>query len=80
MSVDDRKWFACDTRNIDLLAFMSTFLMGLRIHMANDPVDTIPQSMQRKKIQKFVHYTVKYTMMVLLILFACTTFYKFVNK
>lgn len=74
MNNDDKRLFACDTRDIDLLSFMPSFFMGLRIYIMNDPLDTLPASMKRKRIQKIAHSTLIYTLWFLAILFLYAIF------
>lgn len=73
MSDYDKKLFASDTRTVDLLEFLPTFLMGLRVYIADDPLDTLAESMKKKRIQMVAHYTLKYTIWAIFL----TVFYAF---
>lgn len=69
MTDDDKKLFPSDTRNIDLLAFLPAFFIGLRLYVIKDPIDTLDESLKKREIQKFIHFTLKYTIWTLIILF-----------
>lgn len=63
----DKQLFASDTRTVDLIKNLPTFLLGLRVYIAEDPLDTVKESMKRKTMQLTVHLIVKYTFYALFI-------------
>ncbi|KAJ8919471.1 hypothetical protein NQ315_016571 [Exocentrus adspersus] len=50
MSEEDRKLFPCDLRNLDWEKYMERLVIGTRIYLLKDPMDTLPQA--RKNLRR----------------------------
>lgn len=60
MSDADKKVFPADATKFKWDKFVYLYYAGLRVHALGDPLDTWPQSKQRLKLLKVIHYTLIY--------------------
>ncbi|KAJ8919474.1 hypothetical protein NQ315_016574 [Exocentrus adspersus] len=47
MSEDDKKLFPCDPGNLDWEKYMERLVIGYRLYLYKDPLDTLPQARKR---------------------------------
>lgn len=62
MSEVDKKLFPADSRTFDWVKFRYAYFVGIRVYIMGDPLDTFPQSKQKLRKLKYIHYTLKYTL------------------
>lgn len=67
MSDVDRKLFPADSRTFDWVKFRYAYFVGIRVYVMDDPLDTFPRSKQKLRKLKYIHYTLKYTLISLAI-------------
>ncbi|XP_015172637.1 PREDICTED: putative fatty acyl-CoA reductase CG5065 [Polistes dominula] len=51
---EDRELFYCDMKDVVWDTFFRTYLLGIRIYLLNDPIETIPQA--RKKWKRYLSF------------------------
>lgn len=54
-----RKQFECDPRTLKWDEFFYTYIIGLRVNLRNDPLDTLPVALKRQKQFTVLHYTLQ---------------------
>lgn len=68
MSDVDKKLFPSDSRNFEWTKFLYAYFAGMRVYVLLDPLDTYPQSKIKLRKLKYIHYTLKYSFISILIL------------
>lgn len=51
LTFKDREYFYCDIRDVDWNVYFETYILGIRIYLLKDPLDTLQQA--RDKWQKY---------------------------
>ncbi|XP_033211429.1 fatty acyl-CoA reductase wat-like [Belonocnema kinseyi] len=71
-SLDDQKLFPFSMDNFDWDDFMKNCMMGIRIHIFKDPLDTIPAARKRRMRFLVYHNILKYTIIFFGLWTVCT--------
>lgn len=57
----DKKLFPSDSKNFDWPKFIFPYYAGLRQYVLMDPLETYPESQIKLRKLKYIHYTLKYS-------------------
>lgn len=68
MSEVDKKLFPSDSRNFVWTKFIYSYYAGMRVYVLLDPMETFPKSKIKLRKLKYVHYTLKYSFISILVL------------
>lgn len=68
MSDLDKKIFPADSRNFDWIKFRYPYFVGMRVYVMDDPLETFPQSKIKLRKLRIIHFTLKYTLIILSII------------
>lgn len=74
----DRKLFPADSRNFDWYKFIYPYFAGLRRFVLRDPIETYPQSKAKLRKLKFIHYTIKYSFISIVMLLLYVLLLKYI--
>lgn len=64
----DKKLFPSDSRNFEWHKFIYAYFAGMRVYVLMDPLDTFPKSKIKLRKLKYIHYTLKYSFIIILVL------------
>ncbi|XP_055327151.1 fatty acyl-CoA reductase wat-like isoform X2 [Sitodiplosis mosellana] len=67
MTEYDRKYFICDPRVVDWKKYYIVYIIGGRKHLLRDSFDNFEQACKRMTRLKYLHYTLKYTCIALIL-------------
>lgn len=62
MSDVDKKLFPSDSRNFVWTKFLFAYYAGMRVYVLLDPLETFPKSKIKLRKLKYIHYTLKYSL------------------
>lgn len=68
MSDVDKKLFPSDSRNFVWTNFIFAYYAGMRVYVLMDPLETFPKSKIKLRKLKYIHYTLKYSLIGILAL------------
>ena len=71
-----KEFFKCNIKNLDWDEYFYCSIRGLRMHMVNDPLDTVEAARRRYQKLKIAHYTI-ITLSFLLMLWVTVHFLSF---
>ncbi len=58
MSEEDEKFFRCNVFKFDILEYCYSYMMGIRIYLGNDPLETMEFAKRRFMMLRIVYYPV----------------------
>ncbi|XP_031621105.1 fatty acyl-CoA reductase wat-like [Contarinia nasturtii] len=64
----DKKLFPSDSRNFEWHKFIYAYFAGMRVYVLMDPLETFPKSKLKLRKLKYIHYTLKYSFITILVL------------
>ncbi|XP_022905308.1 fatty acyl-CoA reductase wat-like [Onthophagus taurus] len=64
LSEEDQKVFSFNIANLNWIDYLKTYILGIRLYLLKDPIETIPQARQRQTILKLLHVLMKMTFWV----------------
>lgn len=68
MTETDKKLFPSDSRDFEWHNFLYAYFTGMRVYVLEDPLETFPQSQIKLRKLKYIHYTLKYSFIIILAL------------
>lgn len=76
MTEYDRKYYVCDPRIVEWKKYYVIYVIGARKHLLNDSFDNYKQAFKRMTFLKYLHYSVKYTCIAVILFSFYTLFLK----
>ncbi|XP_031621106.1 fatty acyl-CoA reductase wat-like [Contarinia nasturtii] len=67
MTEYDRKYYICDPRIVDWKKYYVIYVIGARKHLLDDSFDNYKQAYKRMHLLKYLHYSVKYTFIAVIL-------------
>lgn len=68
MSDVDKRLFPADSRTFEWHKFLYAYYAGMRVYVLMDPLETFPQSKAKLRKLKYIHFTLKYSFLIILVL------------
>ncbi|XP_043486970.1 fatty acyl-CoA reductase wat-like [Polistes fuscatus] len=59
LSIEDRELFFCDMKDFVWDNYFKTFLLGIRLYILKDPIETLPQARKKWRRLYWIHQTCK---------------------
>src|SRR5699024_2444302 len=56
MSKEDKRIFKFDSKNIAFVPYFRSCILGIRVNVLKDPVDTLPEGREKVKMLLVTHY------------------------
>lgn len=80
MSQADEHAFQMDIKKIDWIEYLHTMVLGMRLYIAKDEINTIPTAKKRMRKLVVAHFLLKYALFAFIIYYSCTTIFTLVSN
>lgn len=80
MTKYDQQYYICDPRVVNWKKYYIIYLIGGRKHLLRDSFDNYKQAVKRMTRLKYLHYTLKYTCIAVILFLFYTLFVKICLK
>ncbi|XP_015189986.1 PREDICTED: putative fatty acyl-CoA reductase CG5065 [Polistes dominula] len=75
---EDQELFYCDIKDVFWDNYFRTFLLGVRLYLLKDPMETVPKARKKWRRLYWIHQTVKYLFASIFITIVCILIYKLI--
>lgn len=80
MSTKDKDVFFCDIKKVDWEEYFLTYVPGIRVYLAKDPMETLPEGKRHWRRQVEEKNSLKFCSVIVAIIYASSFIWQFHRK